>query len=266
MHSKECDDLQRIISKTYTLPQTKLVLITLLLLFFALFVVWRGHRLAVALACAAVFWILGAGWISPQLLHLVQRDYSTVPVASEMHFGPRTVIILLGGGTEYAPDGRLVPKYGISDRIDATSRLYHACIKAGGECRVILSGGNPQHHAQAEADNYRPYVLEQGVKPADMLIDDTSLDTYANAHNVAALLGPKRDEQLVLVTSAYHMPRALLSFKANGMSPQPFVSDIYVPRARTPIPRGRGFIDTETALHEMVGIARFYVWRLIGLY
>ncbi len=258
--------MQRIISKTYTLPQTKLVLITLLLLFFALFVVWRGRRLAVAIACAAVFWILGAGWLSPQLLALVQHDFDHASQVSDVQFGPKTAIILLGGGTEYTPEKRLVPKHDVYPRIEAAAALYHACEQAGGRCHVILSGGNPQHNAQAEADNYRPYMLERGVKPADLLIDDTSLDTYANARNVNKLLDANRDETLILVTSAYHMPRSLLSFAAFGMKPQPFVSSVHEPRAWTVIPRGRGYIDSETAFHELVGIARFYVWRFLKIY
>lgn len=266
MHFIQCDDVPWIISKTYTLPQTKLVLITLLLLFFALFLLWRGRRLAVAISCAVVFWVLGAGWLSPQLLSLAQHGFETQSSVTDVHFGAKTAIILLGGGTEYTPDERLVPKHDVYPRIAAASALYQACESAGGTCRVILSGGNPQHHALAEADDYRPYMLERGVKESDLAIDNTSLDTYANARNVKQLLHPDNDESLILVTSAYHMPRSLLSFAAFGMRPQPFVSSVDVARAGTLIPRGRGYIDAETAFHELVGIARFHIWRLLGLY
>ncbi len=44
-----------------------------------------------------------------------------------------------------------------------------------------------QHHGQAEADNYAPYVIDEGVKPADLTRENKSLDTYQNARNVALL-------------------------------------------------------------------------------
>jgi uncharacterized SAM-binding protein YcdF (DUF218 family) len=262
----ECNDPQRINSKTYTLPQIKLVLITLLLLFFALFVVWRQRRRAVAITCLAVFWVIGAGWISTPLLALAQRGFEVTPSAQTVHFGTRTTFILLGGGTEYDPQKRLIPKHDSFPKIVVTADLYHECQRAGDVCRVIVSGGNPQHHEQAEADNYLPYLLARGVNPSDLVSENTSLDTYANARNVALLLDPQHDETLILVTAAYHMNRALLAFHAFGLYPQPFVSSVQYPRAPTLIPRGRGYIDAETALHELVGVARFYVWRFLHLY
>ena len=80
-------------------------------------------------------------------------------------------------------------------------------MNAGGgrRCRVIVSGGNPQHHEQAEADNYAPFLLARGVSPSDLVLENESLNTYQNARNVAGIVQPERDETLVLITSAYHM-------------------------------------------------------------
>jgi uncharacterized SAM-binding protein YcdF (DUF218 family) len=130
---------------------------------------------------------------------------------------------------------------------------------------VIVSGGNPQHHEQAEADNYAPFLLARGVGATDLVRENESLDTYQNARNVASIVQPERDETLVLITSAYHMHRALLAFNAFGLDAQAFVSNVRQPKA-TFFPRSSGFIDAETALHELVGVARFYVYRSLRLY
>jgi uncharacterized SAM-binding protein YcdF (DUF218 family) len=256
---------KRIISKTYTLPQTKLVLITLLLLFFALFAVWRQRRRAVATVCILLFWALGAGWLSAPLLHLAQRGFEEKSTPQDVHFASRTTFVLLGGGTRYDGDKRLVPKRDAFVRIVVTAELYRECRRAGGACRVIVSGGNPQHHEQAEADNYAPFLLARGVSATDLVRENESLDTYQNARNVASIVQPERDETLVLITSAYHMHRALLAFNAFGLDAQAFVSNVRQPKA-TFFPRSRGFIDAETALHELVGVARFYVYRSLRLY
>ena len=261
----ECNDRQRINSKTYTLPQIKLVLITLLLLFFALFVVWRQRRRAVAITCMAVFWVIGAGWISTPLLALAQRGFEVASSAQTAHFGPRTTFILLGGGTEHDPQKRLIPKYDSVPKFAATADLYHACQRAGDVCRVIVSGGNPQHHEQAEADNYAPFLLARGVSAADLVLENESRNTYQNARNVAGIVQPARDETLVLITSAYHMRRSLLAFNAFGLDTQAFTSNVRQPEAEF-FPRPCGFIDAETALHELVGVAQFRAYRSLGLY
>ena len=217
---------KRIISKTYTLPQTKLVLITLLLLFFALFAVWRQRRRAVALVCVVLFWALGAGWLSAPLLHLAQRGFEEKSTPQDVHFASRTTFILLGGGTRYDGDKRLVPKRDAFTRIVVTAELYRECRRAGGACRVIVSGGNPQHHEQAEADNYAPFLLARGVSASDIVLENESLNTYQNARNVASIVQPERDETLVLITSAYHMQRSLLAFNAFGLDTQAFVSNV----------------------------------------
>jgi uncharacterized SAM-binding protein YcdF (DUF218 family) len=256
---------KRIISKTYTLPQTKLVLITLLLLFFALFAVWRQRRRAVATVCILLFWALGAGWLSAPLLHLAQRGFEEKSTPQDVHFASRTTFVLLGGGTRYDGDKRLVPKRDAFVRIVVTAELYRECRRAGGACRVIVSGGNPQHHEQAEADNYAPFLLARGVSATDLVRENESLDTYQNARNVASIVQPERDETLVLITSAYHMHRALLAFNTFGLDTQAFISNVRQAKA-TFFPRPCGFIDAETALHELVGVARFYVYRGLRLY
>src|ERR1700722_19563017 len=116
--------LRRIISKTYTLPQTKLILKLLLVLFVALWVIWRGRRLAVLVGGFLFFWALTAGWFSAPLLYLAQLGYER-PV--EPTFGPRTTLVLLGGGTEFNANKRLVPKGDSSHVIEAAAPLYDQC-------------------------------------------------------------------------------------------------------------------------------------------
>ncbi|MDR5854746.1 YdcF family protein [Caballeronia sp. LZ062] len=232
-----------------------------MLLFFALFVFCKRLRTAIVIVTLLLAWGLGAGWLTRPLLALAQRGYEqTIPPS----FAPKTVIVLMGGGTA-RHHGELVPKRDSMPRIVAAARLYRQCRDTGASCRVILSGGDPQHHGQAEADNYAPYVLGQGVAPADLTRENRSLDTYQNARNVAGILGNAHDNALIVITSAYHMRRSLRAFEAFGYEPQPYVSDVRENRL-TVIPRYRSLENGELALHELVGLARFHVWRWLHLY
>jgi uncharacterized SAM-binding protein YcdF (DUF218 family) len=232
-----------------------------LLLFVALFVIWRKRRRTVLIACAAIFWLLGS-WLSGPLVAWAQSGYEqTIPPK----LAARTTFILVGGGTKYDREGRLVPMPDAFIRIETTATLYHECRQTENTCRVIISGGNPQRHELAEANDYAPFLLERGVSASDLILENTSRNTYENARNVAKLLQPGSYDTLVAVTSAYQMRRALLAFEAFGLHPQPFVSNARVPKSWR-VPHPEGWIDSNSALHELIGIARFHVWRFLGLY
>jgi uncharacterized SAM-binding protein YcdF (DUF218 family) len=238
-----------------------LVLIALLLLFIASFVVLRKRRAVVLVLACTVFWLLGS-WLAGPLVSLANSAYGST---DDPRFAARTAIIVLGGGTSYDRDRRLVPDGDAMTRIDLAASLYKRCAQTEQACFVVMSGGNPQHHEQSEADVYAPLLVDAGVKRSDLVIENQSLDTYENARNTEKLLRSRRFDTSVLVTSSLHMRRALLAFAAFGMHPQPAVAYIREPRSWW-VPRRKGLFDSNRALHELVGIARFYVWRWVGLY
>lgn len=227
---------------------------------------WRSARRWIAGCAAILFWLLAAGWLSGPLLDLAQppiyRTPYDVSARSPSPFGAHTAIVLLGGGTETV-DGKLVPMHDVYARIALASRLYAQCVQTGGACRVIVSGGNPQHHARTEADTYAPFILAGGVPRDALVLENESLTTWQNARNVAALVHRRHDETILLVTSAYHMPRAMLDFHRFEMNPLPAVSNVrHVTRGL--LPRLSNLRATQAALHELIGIAQFYVYRMIG--
>ncbi|VXC11509.1 conserved hypothetical protein [Burkholderia sp. 8Y] len=232
-----------------------------MLLFFALFAFCKRLRAAIVIVTVLLAWGFGTGWLARPMLDIAQRGYEKTIMPS---FAPKTTIVLMGGGTDRR-HGELVPKRDSMPRIAAAARLYRQCRESGASCRLILSGGDPQHHGQAEADNYAPYVLAQGVAPADLIRENKSLNTYENAQNVMRILGNAHDNALIVVTSAYHMRRSVRAFEAFGYEPQPYVSDVRENRL-TVLPRFRSLENSELALHEVVGLARFHVWRWLHLY
>lgn len=249
-------DLSR---KTYVTP-FKLILFTLLALFFAAIVLWKRARRPLAIGTLALFWLLAAGWLTAPLLLLAQPRWRTDAPA---RFAPRTAIIMLGGGTIYNDDHVLVPPHDVLTRITASAENYAACKRTAATCHVIVSGGNPQRHRATEADTYLPYLLRQQVPRADIVLENSSRTTYENARNVSAILDGSRYDSLILVTSAYQMPRALLDFHRFGLAPQPMISNAR--RARLGVlPRYDNLVTAEIALHELIGIAQFHVYRAIG--
>lgn len=238
-----------------------MILVSLLLIFIALFVVWKKRRGTILLAAGAAFWLLGSCLPGP-LVRLANDTYASMKDPS---FGSRMAIVVLGGGTSYDRHGRLVPKGDAMTRIDLAASLYQRCIEMEKACFVIMSGGNPQHHEQSEAQLYGSLLLDAGVARKDLILEDKSLDTYENARNTEKILRSRQYDTSVLITSSLHMRRAMLAFDAFELHPQPAVAYIR-PSLTWWLPHRRGWFDSNSALHELVGIARFYVWRWLGLY
>ncbi len=234
-----------------------------MLLFFAAFLLLRSARTLIGVTTIVVFWALGAGWLAQPLLDLAQRGappggQTVAPTTYAAH----TAIVMLGTGTRQL-DGKLVPPTDGLARIVKSADLYARCKRVSPVCHVIVSGGNPQQHEATEADTYLPYLLREGVPRGEIILENTSMTTYENARNVAAILPDGYYGSLILVTSAFQMPRALLDFHRFGIKPLPVVSNTR--RAtRGLLPRRANFFNAEIALHELIGIAQFYVYRQIG--
>ena len=220
----------------------------------------RRARAPLALAAVALFWLLAAGWLSAPLLEWAQWGTQS---AAPPTYAARTVIVMLGTGTEYDDNNKLVPKHDAFARIATSADIYSACKRTGARCDVIISGGNPQHHESSEADNYLPYLLQKQVPRTDVMLENRSRNTYENARNVAALLQGSPYDALILVTSAYQMPRALLDFHRFGLTPHPVISNTRHVRVGM-LPHYDNLVNADLALHELIGIAQFHVYRLLG--
>jgi uncharacterized SAM-binding protein YcdF (DUF218 family) len=116
---------------------------------------------------------------------------------------------------------------------------------------LIMSGGGPL----PVGDYMAAFAHSLGV-PADKLIAESqSLDTFGNAREVKPIL---KDAPFLLVTSASHLPRAMLIFQALGLRPIPAPADFNVPDSydlRDFYPTGGYLTKMEAAVHEYLGLA-----------
>ncbi|WP_228878142.1 YdcF family protein [Paraburkholderia saeva] len=237
-----------------------MILFTLLALFFAAFLLWRRQRSTVLIIALALFWLLSSGWLTAPLLAWAQHGAHPVARAT---FSGRAAIVMLGSGTEYDANGRLIPKRDAIARIEKTAAIYADCTRVAARCDVIVSGGNPQRHEATEADTYLPWLLARGVARNDVVLENRSLTTYENAKRVVSILQREHYDSTILVTSAHQMPRALLDFHRFGCFPQPVISNTR--RAHVGVlPRYINLVNADIALHELIGIAQFRVYHAIG--
>lgn len=121
--------------------------------------------------------------------------------------------------------------------------------------KMIICGGtilDPLTEAEAMAQVAKIY----GVQAKDMVLEKKSRDTEEQAKQIQAIIGKRH---FLLVTSAYHMPRAMAILKERNMSPIPAPTDYLVKQRNYRTiedfyPHAENLLKSERAIHEYLGI------------
>jgi uncharacterized SAM-binding protein YcdF (DUF218 family) len=167
------------------------------------------------------------------------------------------VIIMLGGGINaYAPDltGTGTPGRSTLERMVTAARL-HRLVKAP----IIISGGSVHGDNPSVARLTRRFLVDLGIPDDQIILEDQSRDTYENALFSKQLCMKSGFSEPLLVTSAYHMQRSMLSFERVGLKVTPF------PCGQTTwpgqprywysfLPSSGALAATSAALHEWIGL------------
>jgi len=172
-------------------------------------------------------------------------------------------IIVLGGGM----DERIGAARGQPQLNDAGERMTAgvALARAFPQAKLIFSGGSgaliPQ--AETEAEAARKFWRDMGVPERQMMFEDKSRNTYENALFTQALVHPGAGERWLVVTSAWHMPRAMGVFRALGMNPVAFPVDFRTFGTGEDLkPPGDGAMavrNAETAAREWIGLLAYWL-------
>jgi len=119
---------------------------------------------------------------------------------------PRYIVVLGGGGI---PSG------------SSLIRSYYAAEFGRGLTGTTFvvalpTDGDP---AQSSVGRMRDELVLRGIPAATILLESRGLNTRQQAHNVASLLGPTAfPEPIVVVTSEYHLRRAIMNFRKAGFT------------------------------------------------
>ena len=86
------------------------------------------------------------------------------------------------------------------------------------QAKLVFAGGGPMLKGGAfrEADASREVPEWMGMDTSRVIFERESRNTFENAVNAKALVHPIPGETWILVTSAFHMPRAVGLFRAQG--------------------------------------------------
>jgi uncharacterized SAM-binding protein YcdF (DUF218 family) len=135
------------------------------------------------------------------------------------------------------------------------------------DSRIVFSGGSANliSNDAREADFAVQIFEALGIDRTRLILERRSRNTYENAVFSKALAAPNPGERWLLVTSAYHMPRAMGLFRKVGFAVEPYPVDWRVGAPADLLSfapaSGEGLTRTDTAIREWMGLLAY---RLAG--
>ncbi len=224
--------------------------ITWLGLFFACVLAWRNQRRSLRVLCLTLLLIhtlAGNGLLSNYLALSLERPYEKLQPLQEKPFDK---IVVLGGGTSEARNGRAQADRN-GERVVLAARMYHAGLTKAIVCtgqRISSFGGDQLGPAEEAAE-----ILAGLGVPATHIEQIGGVNTIAEMRILAKTIEPW--DRVGLITSAWHMSRALRLAQAEGLQfvplPADFITDYQI--ELTPfelIPTSHAAADNKTLLRE----------------
>jgi uncharacterized SAM-binding protein YcdF (DUF218 family) len=167
------------------------------------------------------------------------------------------VIILLGGGVIEGVDdltGTGAPSPEMLTRVVTAARLQKRL-----HLPVIVSGGAVFEFRTPEAPVVKRFLVDLGVPAGEVITEERSRDTVENAAYSAKICAARGFRRPILVTSAYHLRRAVIAFRKQGMEVEPFPAYFRAWKGKRYgwvhyLPDAGALAQTTTALREYIGL------------
>jgi uncharacterized SAM-binding protein YcdF (DUF218 family) len=212
-----------------------------------------------------ILFFLTIALTNPFLKNQTFRFYETPAVPMSSLRDTFDVGIVLGGFSNFdvTTDERL-------NFNSAANRLTDAVVlyKKGIVRKLLISGGdgNLLGKKSIEAEKTEPFLLLMGVRQEDILLESNSRNTHENALFSKALLDSQRikSDKILMITSAFHTPRALGCFKKVGLKVEAFPAHFIgaTPDWSTNYwlkPDAESFNNWETIIKEWVGYGAYFL-------
>ncbi len=202
---------------------------------------FQGQRLAARLAL--LLWCLmtvgGNGFVGVMLMRHLEKPYLNVdPFTS----GPLDTVVVLGGYSRVGANGLTCLGWG-GDRVMLAIRMYHRNLVG----QIICTGNQIP---ALDRDGKQPYemgieLLQDAGIPPEHIRHTEGSNTSKEMANLAKSLGP--DTSLGLITSAFHMGRAMRLAKKYGLEMKPLPADVRTRAIWKPTPVD--FVPSASALY-----------------
>jgi uncharacterized SAM-binding protein YcdF (DUF218 family) len=213
----------------------------------------RRHRLGRALLATGLtgLFLLSLPIVSGTLLSALEYD---LPTAASAGQPPAAIVILSGDETDVLANGRLAEQVGA---LTLQRELTGVLLARRTGLPLLLTGGeaNP-------GDPSLALLMTQSLQTAFAMqpkwTEAKSQDTWQNAAFSAQILKDAGVTSIYLVTSAWHMRRALIAFRVTGLAATAAPTPLDAPPRlflHNFLPHVSSWQESYYALHEWIGCA-----------
>jgi len=168
------------------------------------------------------------------------------------------VIVVLGGGEfGHCPDGICVS-------LTSMKRcIYAFFIQKRNSLPIIVAGGKLFGMHRTEAEIMGDFLSSLGAK--DVVEEKRTINTWEQGKAISEVMKEKGWERAILVTSAFHMRRAVYSLQKNGVIVMPVPTDYRTDREGSVLsyllPSSNQLNQSFLALHEYIGLLYYGLRR-----
>lgn len=218
---------------------------------------WKRRSLRLGVALLIVL-------TNPLLFNATMRAWEYKSTDAEAITSPYDVGILLGGYT----NSYILPEHdrhnfnAAANRFTQTLELY----RQGKIKKILLSGGSGKiiPNEVLEADKAKTLLLRLGIPESDILVESKSRNTYENAQFSEKIIQEHLPgAKCLLLTSAWHMPRAEGCFRHTQLDVTPFSVDYHSEKwewslNKTIVPNAYVLYRWEKLIKEWVGYLAYW--------
>jgi uncharacterized SAM-binding protein YcdF (DUF218 family) len=217
---------------------------------------WRAVSRIMLGTSFVLFALIGFTQLTDYLLLRLEKAVPTETLPAD----PAGIIVLGGGVKPLSAAGG--EGYSLAE---AGDRLIHGLElkRRFPQARLIYSGGASPFEGNGMPETAGAVAMVRALYGDDrgMELESKSRSTAENAAEVSAMLGTGKDSPFLLVTSAFHMPRAVLTFRKAGVNVIPVSTDFRAEPLAFPYLTEEApnqFVKASLLVKEFVGLLAYY--------
>ena len=221
-----------------------------LLIIYSLY--FKKSRKKILIISAFLFWFFSNEFIVNQVYNYWEDSPKSISEMDQNYdYG-----VVLGGFSGYDKKKNRVEFNDCGDRLFYAIQLFHS----GKIKNILVSGGNGQllNNGHMESEWSKDFLIKCGIPKKNILIENKSRNTWENALYTSKFFKNKKNKKILLITSAWHMKRAMFCFDKNNIKVDSFSTDytkgdIKINLEYLIMPNSTSLVRWETLIKEMIG-------------
>ena len=196
--------------------------------------------------------------IGKYLIYIIEKEYHNPPDIPPDVDG----ILILGGAT----NPLLSEQFNKTNFNDSADRLIHSIplIKKNKKAKIIFSGGSGfiNRPELDHAKHVKKFFISMNLNTDEIFFENKSKNTYENILFSKKIVAPKKNEKWIVVTSAFHMNRAIFIAEKYNWELTPYAVDFTQSKKLFLRPNLNllGNINTlQHGSHEWIGLIAYYL-------